>query len=147
MDTQVKVIRRRKRADVVESDVEAGYVKNKDLKQEALLAKLAARKANVSRAERLACDFQFIKNKPMPELRTLYPEKPWRWRCDWFFPFAVGGPLYLDEPLTLADEAGLVDKKHFMQMLGLRYVVLGVGRTEAEDEQELLACGQLQPQQ
>ena len=142
MTTQVKVIRRKKS----DTNAEAGYAVTHKAHL-ARLAKLDAKSVNQSRCERIAKDFQFTKSYHVPKLKELYPSQPWRWKVDYFYPNAEGGALYIDEPVSLFDEAELTEKKRFLRALGFRYVILGPGRSYEQDLMELEQCGQQPPQQ
>jgi len=53
-----------------------------------------------------------------------YPHEPLMRRVEKYFPYAVGGPLYVDEPVSKLDLAQCKVKALVMKKEGLRYVFI-----------------------
>lgn len=132
---------------VSESDVEAGYAQMKDIKHERRLAKLEMKEKLRSRADLLANDFEFYRNRQIPCLNELYPSMPWKWSVDLFYPNAEGGPLWVDEPNSNEECNALRVREKFLRERGFRYVILDPLKTSVDDEVELSKCGQTKPLQ
>jgi hypothetical protein len=56
---------------------------------------------------------------------------------DKYFPYALGGPLFIDEPQNERDENICEEKKAIMEKLGHRYIIIKRGMSEI-DIMELL---------
>lgn len=75
-----------------------------------------------SRAEQLAKSSVFYKNHYYTF--NLFPEREALRRVSKFFPYAEGGPLYVDEPTDKSQETNCRIKADAMKTLGLTYVVI-----------------------
>lgn len=122
---------------VLDSDIEAGYTTSS--KERITVLDRDHTEGKKSRAEMVAGDFEYVQNKFVKELQSLYPTEPWRWHCDYYFPHALGGPLWLDEPHSIDDLAALESKQKFLRQAGYRYLVLSPLKTTYDDIKELEA--------
>lgn len=61
-------------------------------------------------------------NKSVPQFRQeMISPDPRHWGVRWFFPNAVGGPVYVDHPQSAADLAVCMKKAKIMEKLKLNY--------------------------
>lgn len=92
-----------------------------------------------SLAEKIACDDVCSKNYYFAGGKTEFPNLEYMWRVDLYFPYAVNGPLYVDQ-LTRVDqrkEEMLLEKKKFLNKKGYRYLLIKPGMTETDAIEEL----------
>jgi len=85
-----------------------------------------------SQAEKIAKDQLFYKNYYYPGGRQAFPDKPILQTVDKYFPYAEGGPLFIDEPLRTDDAKLFETKTEIMKKLGHRYVALTPGLSELD---------------
>lgn len=64
------------------------------------------------------------RNKFCPELQWAFDRMPRMWHVSLFFPYADGGPLYIDLPVTAEDVVDAKAKQVVMLEKGLRMVVI-----------------------
>lgn len=74
----------------------------------------------------------YYRNKKFPNAEQHFPWHPLMRTVDFFFPFAEGGALYIDEPKNLADFETCKKKAPFLMKEGCRYLI----RTEGMEEDE-----------
>lgn len=129
------------------SEVEGRFVDQSQINHERALRKLEMKKYLKSRTDILAKDFQYTKSFPVIDLKILWPEKPWLWNVDKYYPYADGGALFIDEPGSFHEFEAMLPKREFLKGRGIRYVLLTPNGTPFEDEQELMQCGQPQLKQ
>src|SRR5512135_1405043 len=67
---------------------------------------------------------QCVKNAKFPGCEKEFPTKPLMRTVDKFFPTAVCGPLYLDQPIFPDEEKDCEIKRVAMKKLGHLYVVI-----------------------
>lgn len=74
--------------------------------------------------EQIAEDrFKFV-NHEWAGARTMYPHDKSKWYVDYYFPYAKGGPLYVDHAKNVTQEKELIaHKKQKMSELGHRYLI------------------------
>lgn len=92
-------------------------------------------------AERFANDKHFQRNHIWPGAKEAFPTNKKMWYVDRYFPYADGGPLFVDEPTRLSLETEKDNfelKKEIMKKLGHRYVVIRPGMSEI-DVMEVMA--------
>lgn len=77
-----------------------------------------------SLAERIALHRLYERNKHLLILKEAFPYKPVMWTTDLFFPYAKGGPLFIDEPSLVQDVPDSEAKKEIMSKAGLRFLVI-----------------------
>lgn len=67
--------------------------------------------------------FKFIKHE-WAGARQAFPQHKSNWYVDLFFPYAEGGPLFIDQIKNEAHKLALVEKYKAMKKLGHRYLQL-----------------------
>jgi hypothetical protein len=77
-----------------------------------------------SLAERVALHRLYERNKHLGPLKEAFPYKPHLWTSDFFFPYAKGGPLFIDQPILVQDVPDCELKKETMLNAGLRYLII-----------------------
>ena len=82
------------------------------------------RKELASLAERVANDNFFYVNYYFEGGKSFFPQEPDLQKVKRFFPYAEGGPLFVDEPMLEAEEKACELKKEAMKKLGHRYLVI-----------------------
>ena len=128
--TTAKIVRRKKQAEVVVPEmIEA----KKDI-----VKKIQARRNMFSLAERVAGDTYFHRNYYFEGSRDAFKEEPDLQTVDRFFPYADGGPLYVDEPMTEFDEDNCEIKKEYMRANKFRYLVIKRGMNELDCVEALI---------
>lgn len=70
--------------------------------------------------------------------REKFPQEKSLWYVDYYYPYAKGGPLYVDQIKNLAHEQELMNKKEAMKLFGHRYLQVGL-ETQISDALEQLA--------
>ena len=88
-------------------------------------------------ADKLAGDREIRKNKIIDAIRVQYPDKAYLWHIEKYYPYAEGGPLYIDEPVKEWELQECAEKVPLMKKLGLRYVVLKPHMTMFEALEQL----------
>lgn len=89
-------------------------------------------------AEKIAEDKFCQRNHIWPGARQAFPFNSKMHYVDKFYPYAEGGPLFVDEPTRLSDLKQYELKAEAMKKLGHRYLVIKPGMTEI-DAREVLA--------
>lgn len=123
------------RKDVIGAEFTVGDLEDKPAKKDDAdspeeRAKLAA--ARRSRdlntvAEQVSGDKFCHINFMWPGCKNAFPFQPKLWNVDRYFPYAEGGPLFVDEPNRLADIESLKLKQEAMKKLGHRYLLCTEG--------------------
>lgn len=90
-----------------------------------------------SMAERIAQDKLFYRNHVYQGAKNAFPFHLALQMVDKYFPYAEGGPLYIDEPGRTADLDFYKEKVAAMKTLGHRYVLIKPGMTEMDIMEEL----------
>lgn len=141
METQAvtRVIRRRKNtaAELPKGEEHIASTAN-DSK---LIDKATNPEKYYSRAEKLAQNKFCIMNWKWPHAESHFPNEPWMRSVSKYFPYAKGGPLLIEECELPYQIERAERKAKFLKQLGLRFMILKPGTTEAEDLAELHKCG------
>ena len=107
--------------------------KAKEAARESKVHAIAARSREFNTfAERIAQHKLFYKNHIWQGAREAFPFHPALRMVDRYFPYAEGGPLYIDEPSRVDDLKQYEPKIDAMKKLGHRYLLLKPGMTELE---------------
>jgi hypothetical protein len=118
-----RTVRRKKSASSPEATT-ARLETDKDQDTAKHKARLSRSKEWRSLAEELAKDKLYYKNHYYPGNKEFMRDHPRMRFVDRYFPYAKGGPLYVDEPMD-KDEIALCEKKRdFMKEHKLRYVII-----------------------
>jgi hypothetical protein len=72
----------------------------------------------------IAQDTIYVRNSRWDGAREDFPHEPRLRTCGKYFAGAVGGPLYIDEPVTKRDVSDCKRKAALMRARGLRYVYI-----------------------
>lgn len=72
----------------------------------------------------LAQDTLYIRSSRWPGATEDFPHEPDLRTCEEFFKDAVGGPLYIDKPVTKGEVANCLRKAAAMRARGIRYVYI-----------------------
>lgn len=91
-----------------------------------------------SLAERIAAHRLYERNKHVGFLKDAHPHRPYLWTTDFYFPYAKGGPLYIDEPALKAEAGESEMKVEFMRRAGLRFLIVRPKMTYEDCMTELL---------
>lgn len=86
----------------------------------------------LSLAEKIANDQLYYRNYYYPGGRESFPEHKQLQCVDKYFPYAEGGPLFIDEVSRTDDVKMIEAKEKRMQTLGHRYVAILPGMTELD---------------
>jgi len=89
-------------------------------------ARITARRAEHNCiADQIAQDKTIVNmNQYLPELQERFPKNPRLWTTTKCFPFAVSGPLYVDEPQHDYEIAQCLEKAVAMKAIGRRYIFI-----------------------
>lgn len=79
----------------------------------------------------------YEKNVLIEKLKTLYPQDPDMFYIEYYYPWAVNGPLYVDCPEFQADIEECEKKRKVMVELGLRYLIMRPCITEKDARMQL----------
>ncbi len=85
-----------------------------------------------SLAERVAEDNLYYRNYYYPGGKQAFPFHQRLHMVDKYFPYAKGGPLFIDELTRVDDESIFKEKELTMKTLGHRYIAIKPGMTELE---------------
>lgn len=85
----------------------------------------------------VAGDAMFNRNWPWKNARKHFEINPLMRTVDKHYPYAVGGPLFVDEPVTKEEVALCEIKRKAMVSEGLRYLVVTKDTTEADARAQL----------
>lgn len=77
-----------------------------------------------SLSERVASHRLYERNKHVNALKDAHPHRPYLWTTDLYFPYAKGGPLYIDEPQMKPDVLESEMKTAVMKKAGLRFLII-----------------------
>jgi len=90
------------------------------------LQKYESKQEFIYPVERIAGHKLFIRNTKFPGADSAYPEVQYAlYRfVDKFYPYALGGPLYVDEPKNEQESYRAYEKHKVMLKLGLRHIVV-----------------------
>lgn len=91
-----------------------------------------------SLAERIAFHRLYERNKHVGALKEAHPHRPYLWTVDFFFPYAKGGPLFIDEPALKPDIGESEMKTAFMLRAGFRFLIVKPKMTYEDCMTELL---------
>lgn len=94
-------------------------------------ARLARQKLK-SLSDTIAQDTLFYKNHYYPGGREVFADKKELQSVDKFYPYADGGPLFVDECSRDFELPIYLEKEKVMKKLGLRYLLIKPGMTELE---------------
>ncbi|HCW05855.1 MAG TPA: hypothetical protein DGG95_00625 [Cytophagales bacterium] len=111
------VTRRKASKHVEESEVE------KTPDNDAVTQKILARQANKTLAEQVANHHFYYRNFYWPGGKQVFPSQYRMHHVDKYFPYAEGGPLFVDE-VEANDPRSFEEKKVAMKKLGHRYLVI-----------------------
>lgn len=100
--------------------------------------KIPQRKNLTSLAEKIANDTLFYRNHYYPGGKESFANNKALQTVDKYFPYAEGGPLFVDELSRLDSVKNYEAKKEVMKKLGHRYVAITPGMDE-NDIREVLA--------
>ena len=73
----------------------------------------------------VAQDDHYIRNTRIPNSLKWFPVDPLLRTVDKYFPYAVGGPLYIDEPKSNAEIEQCLKKAEALKAEGARYAYIG----------------------
>lgn len=90
-----------------------------------------------SMAEKIAKDKLYYRNYYYPGGKGAFPEFPVLQTVDKFFPYAEGGPLFVDEVSRTTDTKLIEKKTEVMRSLGHRYVAIMPGMSELDIRERL----------
>lgn len=82
-----------------------------------------------SLAEKIAQSGLYKKGHFVPILKEAFPSNNVMWHIDRFFPYAEGGPIFIDEPTREPDILESKLKQKLLRQNGFRVVVLTPGIT------------------
>jgi len=88
-------------------------------------------------AETIAQDKFFQRNHIWPGSKQAFPFQPKMQTVDKYFPYAEGGPLFIDEPTRKEDLKEFSPKIEAMKKLGHRYLLIKPGMNELEAREAL----------
>jgi len=88
-------------------------------------------------AEQIAQDTLFQRNHIWPGAKTAFPFNQKMQTVDKYFPYAEGGPLFVDQPQRTADFSQFELKEKAMKDLGHRYLLIKPGMTLMECQEAL----------
>lgn len=91
-----------------------------------------------SLAEKIARDQLFYRNHYYPGGREAFAFNIRGATVDKYFPYAEGGPLFIDEVLRTEDQELFKKKTEIMKSLGHRYVAIMPGMTELDITERLV---------
>jgi hypothetical protein len=86
----------------------------------------------ISMAEKIANDKLCYRNYVYPGSKNLFPDSPKLQTVDKFYPYAEGGPLFVDEWANTDLKETIETKRNAMRKLGHRYLSVTPGMTELE---------------
>lgn len=121
-----KVIRRKK------SEAEEVVIPEFEERKVDLLMRIQARKEFRSLAEKIAGDSLFYRNYYYPGGREFFANDQGLLTVEKYFPYAEGGPLYVDEPMMPYQEEECAKKTVAFKTLKLRYLVIKRGMNELD---------------
>lgn len=101
------------------------------------LARAAERQQFVTIAERIAKDSMHYKHYKWPGADREFPESidaPMRFVSK-YFPYAEGGPLYVDEPKTALEARRCAEKAELFKKWKMRYVIINDNYVIEKDQQ------------
>lgn len=140
-----RTIVRKKKSE--ESPLDAMKMAQQTSKEHVQVAKLARKKDLISRAEVAANSKICLLNWKFDQAAEKFPREPWMRKVDFYFPYAAGGPLLVDDCKLPHQVTQSERKAKILQELGYRFLILRPGMTEADDLLELEKCGQHLPKQ
>lgn len=93
--------------------------------------------------EQLAQDKLFYKNYHVVELKDKFPNHPKAWIVDKYYPYAIGGPLYLDKPTRVEwvnkeYKELMIAKEQFLKETKKRYLRFDEGMTLMDAKERLV---------
>lgn len=91
-----------------------------------------------SLAEKVALHRLYERNKHVIFLKEAHPHRPYLWTTDLYFPYASGGPLYIDEPQMAPDILESEMKTKAMKAAGYRFLIIKPKMTYEDCMTELL---------
>lgn len=91
-----------------------------------------------SRAERLAQDSLYYRNHYYAGGKQMFPDKPEMQTVDKYFPYAEGGPLFIDEMSLMDNPKNFEVKTQKMKELGHRYIAISPKMTDSEILERLI---------
>ena len=80
--------------------------------------------------DKIANSSFWIRNQPLPKAKELFPMEHNLQYCEVFYPYAEGGPLYIDMPVTEWQIKLCQRKLEAMRSIGVRYIYLTNQATE-----------------
>jgi hypothetical protein len=95
----------------------------------------------VGLAEKLAEDKLCQLNYYYPGGKEAFPVHPEMQFVGKYYPYANGGPLFIDELRNFEKTNKFHEKKAVMRKLGHRYLVISFGMTEMDAREQLAMCG------
>lgn len=125
--TMVRVVKPKKNQKI--------EVQNEPSKDQKVQARISSQEIKPL-AEQVAGHHFFQRNYYWPGGKQAFPGQFRLHHVDKFFPFAEGGPLYVDEKHD-KDARDLEAKKAFMKKLGNRYLILSQNTTLIEAMESL----------
>lgn len=85
-----------------------------------------------SRAEKLAKDSLYYRNHYYAGGKQIFPDQPNLQTVDKYFPYAEGGPLFIDELSLMDDKKAFELKTAKMKELGHRYIAIDPKMTDQD---------------
>jgi hypothetical protein len=76
-------------------------------------------------AAEVAQDTVYVRNTHWDGAEKFFETEPLMKTVDKWFPYAVGGPLYVDSPTSKSEERDCIRKAEAMKKLGYRYCYIG----------------------
>lgn len=90
-----------------------------------------------SLAERLAQHRLYKRGVFMQVLQDKFPTEKHMWIVSRYFPYSVGGPLFIDEPRLECEIEASMRKKAVLEGLGYRCIVIGPKTTYQEAMEQM----------
>lgn len=88
-------------------------------------------------SERISESSIVVRNWLVPGAREMFPNEPKLRNVDEYFPYAVGGALLVDRPMTEAEEKDCARKAILIKKAGFRYVFIKRDAQEHDIRAEL----------
>lgn len=102
-------------------------------KSESIHAKLLEKMGKAeSIAEKLAGDKLFYRNWMWPAGKEFFPHEPNMWFVSRYYPYALGGALLLDEPVTDLEKSQCKVKQEKILAKGFRYYIIDRAKSVEE---------------
>lgn len=121
----------RPKVKVLKSETYRLQTEHEELTKRAVL-KEVKRSSDQLLPDRIANDSFYVRNYPIPKSKELFPLE-WRMQyAELCYPYAEGGPLYLDMPVTTYDVALCERKFQALKGRGVRYAYITKDATDGD---------------